>query len=288
VISVQDAIASVNLVLLLIGTWVVFVFVKDILDEELAVVSAILFATSVQVLVFSVSVLTDGAGYTFLIAGMAGILLWAERKGPRAWTLVGVLVGLAMLAKETNIILLVYLLVRLISVRTQHQLRMTIVVFAVGLAIPLIWSGMIGFSYLQMYQAGLAYQGLGYKGALVSPRVFLKSLVYAFYLSLPVAFLGFIKIDNDKFKILLEMLVSALPLLLLWPTLPEGRFSFLLFPAVIPLAAIGLRDTAISLSNRPLLKELDTKQWLILLTLFIVVFNTYLTLARYGRFPWGP
>jgi 4-amino-4-deoxy-L-arabinose transferase-like glycosyltransferase len=265
-----------------------FLFVKETFDEELAVVSAILFATSVQVIVFSVSVLTDGAGYMFLIAGVAGILLWAERKGPGSWALVGILVGLAMLAKETNIILFVCLLVRLLSNRTQQQLKMTIVVFGIGLTIPLIWSGMIGFNYLQMYQAGLAYHGVGYKGALVSPRLFLKSLVYAFYLSLPLALIGFIKVENDKFKTLLEIFVSALPLLILWPTLPEGRFSFLLFPAVIPLAAVGLRDTATSLSNRPWFKELSARYWLILFTLFIVGFDTYITLSRYGRFPWGP
>ena len=283
----RDSIAIVNLALLLAGTVVVYVFVEKLFDSQLATISAILFATSVPVLVYSVAVLTDGAGYTFLVFGIVAILFWVEERGFGSWLLVGALVGVAMLAKETTVVLFIFLLIRLIEKRSMKQLKLTIVVAAIGLLLAGVWSIAIGYNYFQFYQAGLVFHGVGYKGALVNPREFLISLVHAFYFVLPFAFIGFFKVDNKRFKVLLEIFISVLPLLMLWPTLPEGRFAFLLFPAMLPLASVGLAEASASLGERPLLGKIQAKYWLFLFVLAIVVFNNYATFARYARFAWS-
>jgi len=65
------------------------------------------------------------------------------------------------------------------------------------------------------------------------------SAVYAFYLCLPFAFTAFFTVDDDRFKTICEILFSVGILLALWPTSPEARLTLLIFPAVLPFAALA-------------------------------------------------
>jgi hypothetical protein len=112
-----------------------------------------------------------------------------------------------------------------------------------------------------------------YSGPLLHPRQFLVSLEYAFGVTLPFAILGFFYVDNDDFKKLVEVLVATAGIVLLWPTPPEDRLTFLLFPAIIPLAAYGITQASSILGSRPLFKNLSAEAWLTIILIVIAVLN---------------
>ena len=108
---------------------------------------------------------------------------------------------------------------------------------------------------------------------MVHPTLFLLSAEYAFGILLPFAFMAFFYVDNKAFRTILEVLVSAGVIVLLWPTLPENRLTFLTFPAVLPLAAFAITQASTILAKRPFFGKFGQFFWLLLILLAIIGFN---------------
>ena len=287
VVGYRDAIGIVNLGFALLGTAFTFLFARRLVGStEAGFVSAVLFASAVPMLAYGTAILTDGPGYAMVIVSLYCLLFVLEQK-PNLQTAIlsGIVVGIGLLTKETVAIILVFLAIRYLLHRGKMRLGHVAIVFAISLGLALIWSYMVGFNYLMVYQGGLAFQGPGYKGALIVPRAFAISFVHAFYLALPFAFLAFFTIDNDRFKTIVELALSALTLLVLWPTSPEGRLTFLTFPAILPLAALGIGQSAENLSGRPLLRVLNRRGWIILILIAAIIYTNYFTRRLYFRLP---
>lgn len=271
--SYANAIAAVNTAFILLGTLFTYLFAKKLLGAEVGFVSAIGFASAAPVLGYGTAVLTDGAGYAMLIVLFyLSVFVLPEKNSLRTASAVGVLAAIGMLTKETTSVVLIFLILFFFANRGRLNLRHLFVVVVLGFAIPLAWSQVVGHSYLGFYGEGLAYAGSGYNGPLLHPRLFAISAFLAFTLLLPFAFMAFFTLkDAAAFKVICLILFSTGLLVLAWPTLPESRFTFLTFPAVIPLAGLGVVQAAESLAERPWFRTLSKRQWLLVMLLVIVI-----------------
>jgi hypothetical protein len=274
------AIAAVNLGFIVLGTVVTYLLCSRLLGREVGFISALAFASAVPVLAYGFAVLTDGAGYAMLVT-VVYVILFGIPSGSdfnRRSIMIGMLVGVSILTKETCFIGLIFLWARYILDRKTMSLRNVLVITVVALVISVGYSQIVGHSYLRYYQEGLQYGGgpIGYKGPLLHPRTFLISNEYAYYILLPLAFLGFFTVGKDQFKVLVQILFSTGVLVLLWPTPPESRLSFLTFPAVIPLAAFAISQAADVLAVRPYFSLLNRRRWVFLIVIALIVLTNVL------------
>jgi len=270
--SYANAIAAVNTMFIIFGTLVTYQFGAKLLGREEGLVSAIGFASASPVLGYGAAVLTDGPGYAMLIVLFYMIvILLPERKDPQFALLTGIIMGLGILTKETNVVALLFLILFYLINRDKIAGRSVLITFILGAMIPLFWSHIVGQTYLGFYGQGLAYMGGGYDGPLLQPRLFVLSGILAYGLLLPFAFMAFFTlVDKNVFKTLLMILVCTGLLVLSWPTLPDARFMFLTFPAMMSLAAFGMIQASESLSERPFLDIFSKQQWLVLIMLALI------------------
>jgi 4-amino-4-deoxy-L-arabinose transferase-like glycosyltransferase len=288
VMSYRDALATVNLGFLVLGTSFAFLFASKFVNDRVGSISGVCFASAVPTLIFGAAVLTDGPAYATEIVALYFVLFVLEEKRDlRTSLLTGALIGIAVLTKETNFIVLIFLFLRFFLHKDRLKASNLMLILLVGTVIPLVWSQLVGYNYLGFYEQGLAYNTPGYKGVLVQPGLFVLSTVRAFRLCLPFALIGFFVVDDDRFKTLCELLISVGILLVLWPTAPELRFTFLTFPAVVPLAAFGIDEASEVLARRPWFHKLSKTSWLVLFLLAIVIYTNVATLNSYFRTPLG-
>ena len=274
------AIAFVNVGFILLGTYVMYLFGTKLWGVREGFVCSVGFATALPVLAYGVAVLTEGAAYAMLIV-LTYVVLFVvpERQTFGIAALVGLLLGFGILAKETNFVVLLLLWLHFLWNRKKLKLSSVLIITGIALLISLGWAQFIGHSYLRYYGEGLQYGSPGspgYKGILLHPRLFILTLGYAFAVLLPFSIIGFFYVNDVSFKALLEVLASISALLALWPTLPENRLTFLLFPSIIPLGAYGVTQVASIMSKRPLFRILSEKIWLILLVLVLIGVNNIL------------
>ena len=273
----RSAIAIVNVAFVLLGTYMAYQLGRKLFGEEAGFISALLFASSIPILADGTAVLTDGAGYAML-GTLTFVVLFVlpEKQDLRTVIITGLLVGLGILTKETNFIVLLLLWVSFLINRDKLKGSTAIIVTAIALLISFSWAQYVGHSYLQFYGEGLAYDTPGYKGPLLHLNIFVLSWQYAYsFILLPFAFLGFFYVEDEKFKTLFEVLFSTGILVLLWPTLPEGRFTFLTYPAIIPLAAFAISLASTILARRPFFRRLTSNRilWLGLILTAVIVYN---------------
>ena len=267
------AIAAVNTVFVVIGTLFMYKFGTKLLTPEIGFISAIAFASATPVLTYGAAVLTDGPGYVMLIVLFYLIVfLLPEKNSLEFACLIGLLLAVGILTKETTVILLIFTPLFYLANRARLKLQNVIVILLLGLAIPLGWAQAIGQSYFGYYSVGVAYAGSGYEGPLLHARLFMLSAIVAFAILLPFAFMAFFTLkDKSIFETICLVLLSAGLIVLGWPTLPESRLTFYTFPAVIPLAALGVTQACEVLADRPFFRFLTKKQWLILVLLLIII-----------------
>ena len=283
-VNYADAIAIVNLGFIVLGTVVMYSFACRLFGKEVGCISAVSFACGIPVLAYGFAVLTDGAGYAMLITLIyVAMFKLPEKKDLKVAVLLGLLFGAAVLTKETNFIGLVFLWIYYVVNRDRLNIANILVITALCLVLSFGWSHLVNHSYLGFYSEGLQYQTPGYKGPLGNVREFLLSVEYAYALLLPFMFLGFFLVERDAFQKLMEVLVSTGALVVLWPTPPESRLTFLTFPAMIPFAAYAIFQASVILGERPAFGRLDKRYWLVLIMLAIVAFDNFYTRKLYFR-----
>jgi len=283
VVSYGSAIAIVDTAFLLLGTYMMYQLGSRLFGSEEGFVSAVVFASALPVLAYGAAVLTDGPGYAMLVTLVFVVLfVLPERQDVRTAILAGALIGLGILTKETNFIVILFLWILYLTDRSKLKLSNVLILTCVTLLISFGWAQYIGYSHFRMYQeGGIQYGTPGYKGPLLHPRLFLQSLEYAFSpILLAFAFIGFFYVEDSKFKPILEILFSTGMLILLWPTLPEHRLTFLSFPAIIPLAAFAISCASTILGGRPFFRTITRNRlvWLALLLIGIVAYSNLIGL----------
>jgi hypothetical protein len=275
------AISIVNLVFLVFGTLFTYQLTQHFTGNSFyGLLGGILYASAAPNLIWGVAVLTDGPGYAMVAFGFYWILV--RHKTTIGNSIVtGLLLAFSLLIKETTIILVFFLGIQIALDRSKQNWRsimsfMLVSVIALGLASA--WGILVvGKTYLTFYNEGIVYSGGQYAGALAHPQTFLRSILGAFYLTLIFAILGFTALTESQTKDCLRIIIASSILLIAWSTSPQARFSFLLFPAIIPMAAVGIRRFAAQLWQTSWFRFLTIQGWMWAFTIIIVLYSNFAT-----------
>lgn len=285
--SYANAVAAVNLGFLLLGTYVVYHFVSRLMmRREAGLAASICYASAFTNLVFGVAVLADGAGFAMLIVSLYAILFLLH--DTRSSVLVGLIVGLSILTKETNLIAVIFLLIHYLRVRRDVHFLPFAIVAVIGLGLAFSWSALVGFSYTKLYLLQFTYATPGYKGALVNPKLAASQIWNAFNFTLPFAFMALFLVTDDQFKTVIECTIPALVLFIASPTYIQSRFIFLAFPGILPLAGFGIVEAAGVLARRPWFGKLSKEHWLLFLLFMLVLYTNVVTFHNYFGTPISP
>ena len=273
----RTSIAVVNLIFYVFGTYMTYVFTKRLFtDEWIGLIAGVGYASAPSNLLFGPAILSDGAGYAMLIVSLY-IAMFILEKNPTTRNAVrtGLVVGVGLLTKEVLVAVPLVLAFRFLHDRTKRGALNLMLVCVVGALIPLAWSFLIGKGYLTWYNEGVIYADGSYNGILRNLKAFAVTLEWSYVVLLPFAFLGFFHLKNEDMTLLCETFAAVMLVLIVWPTLPEYRFTFLTFPAVLASAAVGVNYAATNLAQRPILSRLSKPQWIILILAVAVLFTNY-------------
>jgi hypothetical protein len=204
-----------------------------------------------------------------------------------------------MLARESVASVLLFAIVWCILSRGSFRRILLFVGIVVGLSV--LWSSLVGVSYLQWYNIVGVHGGSPYPklGFLLGADVLLRSIVYAFGeipIVLLLSLLGLLRIrDFRELKIYLSFLIPVTLLIIAWPV-PGTRYSFILFPAILPLAGLGVEEAYSIILQSPLIStnwpslKASSKAFLIFELLVMATYVAIMNLLtiRYVSFPWNP
>jgi 4-amino-4-deoxy-L-arabinose transferase-like glycosyltransferase len=273
-------------------------------SSQAALASAAFFTTAIPILLFGDAVLTDMAGYFFILLGMYLVVRWDIRHASLSRVLLAALVvAVGILSKESVASVLLFGLVWVLLSKPSWGSAGRITLFTIiGIGISLLWSIAVGISYLEWYnQGGLIYAStynqLGLRFRL---RMLIVSIQYGFgkYGEVIVpAILGFLRIERKgHFTIQTSILLSTLAIILAWPII-DTRFTFILFPAIFSLAGLGLENAYNIIFRSRLISDViwpsfkPSARSLAIFSLLVVavyVLITNVVLIRYISFPWNP
>jgi len=261
-------------------------------SREQSLTAALLFTTSPPTLLYFGSVMLE-AGSTFF----ALLILWTylrlqDRLNRPKSLLIGILVGLGILSKETTLPVIAAILFLGI---TAHRFKWTLL-WILPLIIPsIIWQGYTTLTWGENYwthyvRAGLEYSERRYGISFYADAVdILKALALSHF---PMAVIGLITgffslTDRKQNLIFYSLLLPAFSAYLLWP-FRDLRIGVVTYYATMPLAGIGMEYIVKSFKQKPLFNKVDSKaMWFILCLAHIIISITYVYI-RLGTFspPW--
>jgi len=249
-----------NIIFLFIASILMFFFTEMIFhNTKISLFSALLFLSSLPVLHFSVSYLTDiGSWAIIILLLMFVIRCFSSGKVDAIRSAgLGFIIGLGMLYKETVFPVLLFFVFMIVFCSACQGLKISrkraiyfIVLFSVSAFIPLVVSHLITYSVF-----GLNF---GVSSNFLERFLYIwfavnKSggfrLIFAFLSAFTIMvlffFIGTARVFRDKSKnpcmfwVLASIFLSFLMLILFYRRWVD-RLLFLLFPIVIPLSAYGL------------------------------------------------
>lgn len=297
--DIRTAFAIENLAFWLATALLMFHFTQ-VLSKKVteAAIAAVLFATATPVLVYGAAVLTDSAGFFFTMLGVYLVVIWDLMNAD--WirvVLASAIVSIGILSRETVAGVLFVAIIW--TLFTKGSWRRLVVFVAIPTLVALSWSHLVGVSYL-------AWAGLNVKVAAQVNQLAPAQRVRPFGITieeafrpevLALAFLGFIQLARGRIlKAYLAILLGLGASVALAPAGFDVRYSFIVFPAILPLAATGVTYLTNLIAYSPLASTLrlsEKNRWRILIlfpplvVLILVVVNNISTL-RYLSFPWHP
>ncbi len=272
-VDIATAFGIINIALWLATSYIMFQLSKDLLeDNNLAWYASILFATSLPLIRYGTAVLTDMAGFFFVI-----LVFWMTRKYSKThsilkYLLIGITIGIGILGREVVFACLSFFVLSEISGKKTrgHYLKTLSKVFT-ALLPSLLWSATFGLDYLKWYMSGGIERAGGWTAVLDFNQL-VSSVLLAFTFLLPFAIVGFLEEEN-KSKILFYCwsFLSVLAILVLWPV-KDYRFSFLLAPCFMPLSVKGIDEAADKLSRKPLFSAISPSFYKLLI---FVLYSLY-------------
>lgn len=300
-LDIHTTFAVVNLVLWCATAMLMFYFSKMLTKDDLAALfSSAVFTTAIPLLLFGDAVLTDMAGYFFILLGTFLVIKWdVPRATFRRVCITGLILAVGILSRENVASVLIF--VGAWSILSKGSIRRTIILIVISVGIPFLWSIAVGLSYTAWYtQGGLLFAANNQQLGLVTKILrLLGSIQYAFGKFpeiLILAALGLLAIkDTGYLKTHVSIWIGALAVILAWPII-DTRFTFILFPSIFPLAGTGI-DGACGIicespliANRwPLLRQSDKFRFAFaLLVIVFYVLVTNIVLRGYFSFPWNP
>ncbi len=298
-IEIRISFALVNLFFWCAAAVLMFYFTRMLTkDTNASFLSAALLTSAIPLLLFGDAVLTDMAGYFFILLGTYLVIRWdLPRATLQRVCLAGLIVAVGILSREVVASVLIFALFW--TLLSKGSISRIIILLAIPIGISLLWSFAVGVSYVTWYtQGGLAYAAAHQQLSLLRRGLrLLGSIQYSFgrYPEvLALAGLGLLRIRSKaNFRTHISILVGALAVILAWPII-DTRFTFILFPSILPLAGVGLGQVYGIIFESRLLRIVwpsfrDTKKArfiFLLLVIAVYALITSVVLRGYLSFPW--
>ena len=300
-VDIRTSFAIVNLVFWCAGAVLMFYFAKLLTkDTNASLLSSALFTSAIPMLLFADAVLTDMAGYFFILFGIYLVIRWdLPRATLKRVCIAGLVLGVGILARESVAAVLIVTLAW--TILSRGSITRTIIFCLIPVGISVLWSSAMGVSYLAWYaQGGLAYAAVNQHLTLLQRTYrLLGSMQYAFGRFpevLILAALGFLRIQSKSYlKIHISILIGTLAIIFAWPVI-DTRFTFILFPSIFPLAGSGLEEAYNLIFKSRLVQTIwpsfpDTAKSRFAFLLFVLAVYALITnvvLRGYFSFPWTP
>lgn len=265
-----------NLIFLALSTYLFYKVMSRIYNrkgqEDIAFFSTLIFISALPILEFGLAILTDMGTWFFFLWSLYLFLLSIEKGIDYKYTALGGLVaGLGVLMKQNaaaSALFFGLFLLLLPKISFSEKTKKGIVLVFMFLIPNIIASGWLyltmGFTHLDQLGYVTTPTEIYY-----TPAMFIVSFLQAFTLLVPFFLLGVYYVirekryENLKFNGIL--LVSTLVPILAFPAFTD-RYTFLIFPVVIPLSIIGLKRF------RELLKRSFTVEEHWILVAFVIIF----------------
>ncbi|MBI5002985.1 glycosyltransferase family 39 protein [Candidatus Woesearchaeota archaeon] len=257
-VGVRQAYSILNMIIFAATTILFYYWLKKFFKnheqkEILAYIGAALYAVSLPLMLYATRVLVDAAGYLTLVLGLWVIEYVFEKKEIR-WAhlcFVGLVLGLFFLVRDAVIILVPYYCIRyLIHINIIKEIKNTksiLTAFFMFLTLIIIIF-VPEFIFMWYYNVGSVLSG---KAAAITAGKYsllgwLKFIIVhgaAFHIAYILAYVGW-KQEQEKERRLFYALYGLCALLYLvgiqLVALTSPRFSMVLFPVLLPLAALGI------------------------------------------------
>jgi 4-amino-4-deoxy-L-arabinose transferase-like glycosyltransferase len=239
IVPLEYAFFILNCFLWIAAVYLVYRLSEMLLNPQLAYCSALLFATSLPLIVWGLPIMVDMA--SFFMAALSCLLIINGSHKKAAWPLLALTLALAILTKP-NLISLVLFFVFYAGGGKEYGKA----VLVTGVSLSLV-----GGIYLLLGLRLEDFLTLGYlrhRG----PVYVANALVFCFHWGLPLAAWGFTAAQKHR-SFYLTYLLSAFGCYLAFVHNP--RLLFITFPAVLPLVVQGMelltRETARRWSLHP-------------------------------------
>lgn len=258
VVGVRQAYSMINLFLLAATTLLFYYLLKKFFREHeekemLAYVGAVLYAVSLPLILYATRVLVDVAGYLTIILGLL-LIEWVFERKEIYWyhsCMLGFVFGLFLLVRDSVVILIPYYCLRYLfhlnifvkenKIKTVLKAVPALFSFAVLLLFP-------EFLFTLYYHVGSVLSG---KAAAITAGKYsllgwLKFIIVhgaAFHIAYLFAFIGIRQQQNKErkmFYLLYTICAVAYLIGIQLVALTSPRFSMVLFPVILPLAATGI------------------------------------------------
>jgi len=295
--DIRTSFAIENLAFWIASAVLLFRFTQTLTKKATeAAIAAILFATATPVLVYGGAVLTDSAGFFFVMVGVYLVVIWDLMRA--SWirvVLAALIMSIGILSRETVASVLIFAVVW--TAFTKGSWAKLVVFLAVPTVVALSWSHLVGVSYLAWATENAAVAA---QNNSIAPAQRLRLLAITLGESfrtevLGLALLGFIQLSRKRLlKAYLAILLGLGAFVAFAPGEVDVRYTFIMFPAILPLAAYGMTYLAQLIGYSPLantfrLSDKNRRRVLILFPILVVslliVMNNISTL-RYLSFPW--
>ena len=218
-----------------VSVYLFYRFSKNLLNEKLAYYCALLFTTSLPLIVWGLPIMVDMAAFFFAVLNCLVITHLSTDKRSR-FLIVALTLSLAILTKPNLFSLLLFFI--LYAIFQKQYVRI--------LAVVIITLILVGGVYLHLdlgLEDFLAYGYLRHQGFFY----LLNSLVFCFHWGVPLAVWGFY-LERGQRNFYLTYLASTFGCYLLFVHNP--RLMFIVYPAVLPLVVRGIEASAQRVANR--------------------------------------
>ncbi len=251
-IGVRQAYSLINLFLYITTTFLFYVYLKKFFAsereraEQFAYVGAVLYAVSLPLILYATRVLVDIAGYLTILLGLF-LIDYVKEKRWQWHVLLGVVLGFFLLIRDPVVILFPYYFLVLITKKDQNILqkaaKFILVTFAAILP-EMMFTKIAGVGNV------LSGKGAAITAGKYSIMGWLKFIIVhlaAFHIAYVFAWLGWKSEKDTSRKFFygaygISALVYLIGIQLVALTSP--RFTMVLFPVILPLAAVGILSLA--------------------------------------------
>ncbi len=247
-VGVRQAFSVFNLLFYIGSTLLVFYYCrKKYSNETIGYIAAVLYATSLPILVYGTRILSDVSGYFFLILGLYCIDVLIEKNTWMSHIIIIIYMSISLLVREYCIILIPYYLLSLfITNQWSFDSFMKLIkknikycILLIFVPLPLIVFSKIFHTLLFFSNktATFSYDKLSLSG-------FVKFIFVIFFSFHILWFLSFyaLKYDKDRKTYYWILIISTVPLIIggyLFALL-SPRMVFILFPFVVFAAAYAV------------------------------------------------